>query len=152
MQLLDVIQMIGQSGLEASAPAELLLGTVTSTAPLEIAVDGSMAPLRGQVLYLTAAVVEKKIPLLAHGHVVGGLEHAHANSAGTTTKALEGGYGTSEALAGICCLENGAPLPVRGNYILLNRGLEEGDRVLLLRVRHGQRFVVLSRIFEQKEG
>lgn len=152
MQLLDVIQMIGQAGLEASSPAELCLGMVTSSAPLEITVDGSMAPLREQALYLTAAVVEKKIPILAHDHVVGGLEHAHSNSAGTTTKALEGGYRTTKALEGLSCVEHGKSLPVSGGWIFLNRGLEQGDRVLLLRVRHGQRFVVLSRIFEQKEG
>ena len=34
-------------------------------------------------------------------------------------------------------------------YIVLNRGLAAGDKVLLLRVMRGQQFVILSRIFER---
>lgn len=45
------------------------------------------------------------------------------------------------------CIENGAALPLEGGYAILNRGLEPGDRVLLLRVMAGQRFVVLSRVY-----
>ena len=46
------------------------------------------------------------------------------------------------------CWEDGKKLPVKDGFIILNRRLEEGDRVLLLRVQHGQKFIVLSRIFE----
>ena len=38
----------------------------------------------------------------------------------------------------------------QGRFYYLNRRLEEGDRVLLLRVQHGQKFIVLSRIFEEE--
>ena len=38
--------------------------------------------------------------------------------------------------------------PVEGGYIILNRGLEAGDKVLMLRVQNGQKFLVLSRVFE----
>ena len=47
-------------------------------------------------------------------------------------------------------LEDGKKLPVRDGYIILNRGLEAGDKVLLMRVMRGQQFVVLSRIFERR--
>ena len=50
----------------------------------------------------------------------------------------------------IACLEDGKKLPVRDGYIILNRGLEAGDKVLLMRVMRGQQFVVLSRIFERR--
>ena len=34
-------------------------------------------------------------------------------------------------------------------YIILNKKLETGDKVLLLRVCRGQQFIILSRIFER---
>ena len=157
-----------QENQAASQPAELKIGTVTRTAPLEISINPQMAPLRSGLLYLTSAVVERKIPVLAHSHTTqglahshttGGLGHTHALNGTGTDPALDGSYASSEALeqdsftssqalTELSCLENGAPLPVRDGYILLNRGLETGDRVLMLRVQHGQKFVVLSRLFE----
>lgn len=128
-QLKTTLQRMMQQSQEASQPAELFTGTVTSASPLEITVDTAMLPLRQPVLYLTANVVEKKIPLLSHTHELGGQK-------------------TEEALEDIAVLENGEALPVEGEYILINRALQAGDRVLLLRVQHGQKFIVLSRIYE----
>lgn len=167
--------------------ADMAVGTVTKAAPLEVTVRESMAPLPEQVLWRTAAVVEKKIPVLEHthttkgfrhSHTVTGLSHAHGlpnlshdhdTQEGTTGSALGGSrqteqgltssYPTSEALTpdsytsdqglrDIRCYEDGKPLPVEDGYIILNRGLAVGDKVLLLRVRRGEQFIILSRIFE----
>lgn len=149
MELIDALQQIVQQGAQALAPAELAVGTVTAADPLEISINPAMDTLRAPVLYLTAAVVEKKLPILAHTHQLTGLEHDHSNEGGTTTSALSGAYETAAALEGLACVEHGKPLPVRDGYLILNRGLEAGDQVLLLQVLHGQRFVVLSRVFEQ---
>ena len=65
-----------------------------------------------------------------------------------TSSAL-GGAASNGALGDVACLENGIPLPVEGGYIILNRGLAVEDKVLLLRVERGQRFLILSRIFEE---
>lgn len=129
MELKDALYQMMQQSQQASQPAELCTGTVTSASPLEITVDTAMQVLRQPVLYLTANVIEKKLPLLRHTHELGGQE-------------------TGEALEDIAALENGTALPVEGGYILLNRALQAGDRVLLLRVQHGQKFIVLSRIYE----
>lgn len=147
MELIDALQQIVQQGAKALSPVELTVGTVTAANPLEISVDPAMDALRAPVLYLTAAVMEKKIPVLAHTHQAVGLTHAHSNSGGTTTQGLTGSYETTAALEDIACIEAGKTLPVRDGYIILNRGLEEGDKVLLLEVMHGQKFVVLSRVF-----
>lgn len=128
MQLIDMMQQIAQQSQQASQPTELCTGTVVSATPLEITVDATMAPLRAPVIYLTSAVVEKKLPVLRHSHIADSMQ-------------------TSEALESISCLENGMPLPADAQYITLNRALQAGDKVLLLRVQHGQKFVVLSRIF-----
>lgn len=115
---------------------------------------------------------------LEHTHAVGGLSHAHTTADGSTGAALDGSYTSGSALAGsypsdqrltgsypttsalggvtsngalgnVACIENGVTLPVEGGYIILNRALAMGDKVLLLRVQNGQKFIVLSRIFEE---
>ena len=113
----------------------------------------------------------------AHSHTTGGLSHAHTLTEGQTGAALAGSYSSDEqlagtfssdqkltgtyttsgalgdvemqgALSGVVCIEHGQPLPVEDGYIILNRALETGDIVLLLRVEHGARYVILSRMFK----
>lgn len=129
MQLRDVLYQMMQESQDATQPTELRTGTVVSTSPLEITIDTAMAPLRAPILYLTSSVVEKKISTLQHTHTVDQTE-------------------TDEALQDVVCTENGTALPTDSQSITINRALEVGDRVLLLRVQHGQKFIVLSRIFE----
>lgn len=98
--------------------SDLAVGTVTGIDPLEVTIRESMAPLPQEVLWLTAAVIEKKIPVLGHEHItagfrhnhtVSGLDHAHEVSGlghthtvegGSTGEALGGSYGTGETLGG----------------------------------------------------
>ncbi len=131
MEMIDALHQVVQESYKACNPADMAMGTVAKTSPLEIRVNSAMAPLRAPVLVLTAAVVEKKLPVLGHSH---------------TTE--EGATGS--ALEGIGCMENGKPLPVERGYIILNRGLQAGDRVVLLKVQGGQRYIVLSRAYEVK--
>lgn len=170
MNLAEQLYRMMQANQQAMQPTDLAIGTVTAADPLSISINAAMEPLRREVLYLTAAVVEKKIPVLRHGHTISGLGHSHTvtglshthayeDGAKATGSALDGEYTTSsglgggsfpasEALADIVVLEDGEPLPVEGGDIIFNRALAEGDKVLLLRVQHGQKFIVLSRIFE----
>ena len=46
------------------------------------------------------------------------------------------------------CTENGVHLPASGGTVTINESLNVGDKVLLLRVMRGQRFIILSRVFE----
>lgn len=152
MELLDALQQIAQQSAAALSPAELVIGTVTAADPLEISIDPAMDTLRAPVLYLTAAVVEKKIPILTHTHQITGLGHSHSAPEGGTSTDLTGSYETASALAAIACTEHGKPLPVENGYIILNRALAAGDKVLLLQVLHGQKFIILSRVFEAEEA
>lgn len=168
MNLHDVLNQMIQENQAAGQPTELRVGTVVSASPLEISINPQMAPLRAGVLCLTSAVVEKKIPVLTHKHTMTGLGHTHTLSgidhthtlggsvtgsalSGSyqTSEAAQGSYDSSEALTDIACIEAGKPLPVENGYIILNRGLRKGDKVLLLRVQSGQKFIVLSRVFEE---
>lgn len=170
MSLLGVVQEISQQNTAAGHPTDYETGTVTSADPLEITINTAMAPLKAPVLILTESVVEKKIPVLehahntsgfAHTHQVSSLNHSHSYDAGTTGSALAGTYPTEESLSQdtytsderllegqMICYEHGKPLPVEDGYIILNRALEAGDQVLMLRVAHGQRYIILSRVFE----
>lgn len=139
-----------QKNSDAMQPTDLSIGTVTSASPLEITISTAMPPLPASVLYLTSAVVEKKMPMLEHTHKTGGLQHEHTIPSGSTGPALSGEFESSKELTSVAVMENGKPLPVKGGYIILNRGLETGDKVLLLRVQKGQKFIVLSRVFEKE--
>lgn len=166
MELIDVVQQIIQQSMGAAGLSDLQIGTVTSAPPLEITVDTLMQPLKAEVLYLTEPVVEKKIPVLTHLHTTKGfahrheittLEHTHTAKGDTTSEGLSGTYQTAEALSqnefdsdqrltNIVCYENGVALPVENGFIILNRALAVGDKVLLLRVQSGQKFIILSRV------
>lgn len=129
MELIQALQQIMQKNMQAMQLTNLVIGTVTAESPLEITSSTAMAPLRAGVLYLTEPVIEKKIPIL---------QHTHTTPDGATGSALES----------VVCQEDGKSLPVEGGYIILNRKLEVGDKVLMLRVQNGQKFIVLSRVFE----
>ena len=157
MNLASVLHQMMQDSMSAAQLTDLKVGTVAAVDPLEITINAAMAPLQAGVLYLTAAVVERKIPILTHFHEIpaGTLSHNHSGEVGQDLSSVyqtgsslvsQGASGTQEE--NIVCYENGQPLPVEDGYIILNRGLQVGDKVLLLRVQQGQRFVVLSRVME----
>ena len=150
MELIDVLQKICQTNYKAMAPTELVIGTVVSAAPLQITINTAMAPLEASVLYLTSAVMPKTLSSLKHTHEVEGLEHLHTINNEETDKALGETYETTEALPNeeVIWTEHGVPLENTEAGITLNRGLIAGDKVLLLRVQQGQKFVVLSRVYE----
>ncbi|WP_297234004.1 DUF2577 family protein [uncultured Flavonifractor sp.] len=160
MNLAETIYMMNQKSQKASQLTDLKIGTVTAVDPLEITINTAMAPLKAGVLLLTESVIEKKIPVLTHKHYISTLNHTHTAPEGATGPALTGSYLGEESLVSegfnavlqdqdIVCWENGQPLPIEDGFIILNRALEVGDKVLLLRVQNGQRFIILSRVFEE---
>ena len=162
MSLLQTLQMIADQQQGASQPTDLSTGMVTAVNPLEITRDVHQQALRQEVLYLTESVVEKKTPVLAHNHWINTLGHSHTCPDGTTSTDLSDryrtepyslvseGFDSTEQAQDIVCWEHGKQLPVEDGFIILNRKLEVGDKVLLLSVARGQKFIVLSRIFEHE--
>lgn len=171
MDMIDILHQITESSMQGYGLSDLAIGTVTSEKPLEVKIRENMAPIPEAALLLTAAVIEKKIPVLKHEHITAGfrhdhalpdLSHSHSTEEGETGTAMDSPFHTESALdqdaftsnrrlQDIKCYERGSPLPVEGGYIILNKKLETGDKVLLLRVMRGQQFIILSRVFE-KEG
>lgn len=144
MELADVLRQMSEEGMNAAQLTDLRIGTVASADPLQIICNPAMPPLEAGVLYLTSAVTERKIPVLFHNHTIsaGKTETAEAHVHDIPEK--ETGF----SLDNLSVLENGRPLPVKDGYIILNRGLEAGDKVLMLRVMRGQRYIVLSHVME----
>lgn len=139
MELAEVIYKMVDDKLKGSQLADLQIGTVTAAAPLEIVIDTTMAALRSPILYLTEAVIEKKIPILEHKHIVEISDTYTGGGSATCSKEL--------LQSQIIAQENGRQLPVENGYIILNEALKAGDKVLLLRVQGGQKFIVLSRVY-----
>lgn len=163
MSLAGTLYEMMQCSAKASQPTALKTGTVTAVDPLEITINTSMAPLKAETLLLTEAVVEKKIPVLTHKHYIKTLTHSHPAPGGETGQALTGSYLGEDSLVSegfnpvlqdqnIVCWEHGKELPIEDGFIILNRKLEVGDKVLLLRVEAGKRFIVLSRVFDIEGG
>ncbi len=170
MDLIDVLHQDMQRAMDAYGMTDLVIGTVTKVDPLEVKDREEVQPIPQEALRLTAAVIEKKIPILTHkhitagfrhGHTVSGLGHSHTTEDGSTGAALESEVQTGEGLEQdkftsderldkIVCYEDGKPLPVEDGYIILNRALAVGDKVLMLRVARGQQYIILSRVFERE--
>ena len=161
MNLAETLYKMMQDSMKAGQLTDFVSGTVTSEAPLEITCDATMQVLKATVLILTEPVIEKKIPVLTHKHYISTLTHTHTCPTGATSPGLTGRYLGEDSLVSerasttlqqedIVCYENGQPLPIEDGYIILNRKLEQDDKVVMLRVNAGQRFIVLSRVFEQE--
>ena len=161
MNLAETLYKMMQDSMKAGQLTDFVSGTVTSENPLEITCDATMQVLKASVLILTEPVMEKKIPVLTHKHYISTLTHTHTCPTGATSPGLTGRYLGEDSLVSegasatlqqedIVCYENGKALPIEDGYIILNRKLEQDDKVVMLRVNAGQRFIVLSRVFEQE--
>lgn len=117
MELIDVIQKMIIEHNANANLTDLAIGTVKQADPLQITLINSTLMIPSSVLYLTESVIEKKIPSTAF--------------VDPETK----------------CLENGRPIQSQNGYVVTNRGLQTGDKVIMLRVMGGQGFIVLSRVF-----
>lgn len=154
-ELIDTLQKITGSYLKEMGLTDMVIGTVSKLEPLEIILEGTMLPIPAEVILKTSSVIEKNIILNGHTHIQNTLSHSHSytdsDDGSATTKetgaALTGSYVSTLEIENMICVENGVNLPVNGNVVTINRGLLMGDKVLLLRVLDGQKFIILSRIF-----
>lgn len=140
---------------------DYVVGTVTSTEPLEVTLVNTMIPLPQEVLVLTANVIEKKVRVHGHIHQIVSLPHTHGyfdsdtgqGASGSrdriTESALNGSYPTVIQIENLEFIEHGEHLAIEedGALVTVNRALRVGDEVVMLRVLDGQKFIILSRVF-----
>lgn len=115
--LIEVLNQIVQNNNEASKPTELQIGTVETVSPLSIRISMDMAALPEAVLLLTDAVTARSEDVTASASFAALLTAANISLA-------EG--------------------DVIGK-VEVEKGLEVGDKVVLLRVLKGQKYIVLSK-------
>jgi len=110
-----------ETGVDAGKPVALTTGLVTASSPdpLEISLDQKLI-LTADFLIVPESLMQYELEL-RHFH-----SYSDSNGSGTVTKTTD------------------AALPEEP--IIIRRGLEVGDRVLLLRVQGGQKFVVFDRM------
>lgn len=164
--LLQTIQSIAINAVAASNPASLCYGVVTSAKPLKIRLDESSLEISDAAVMLTESVVERKITIDKHNHTIGSAlvshQHYYVNAAGAPTAttaieptpALTAEDAVNNTVLGVHFSEFGQDLTGKqvesdsGKVtITMTRALEKDDKVLMLRLMGGQKFVVLSRIF-----
>lgn len=166
--LLTTIQSIAVNAVNSTKPMEYCFGTVTNADPLSIRLNDTTLEISGNSILLTEPVVEKKITIEKHTHEIGSTIASHTHSvSGTCTQAGEvTGVAAAtqsfnaktkivDTVLNCKCTEFGTDLPTDpGNdkiVFTLNRALEKDDKVIMLRVSAGQRFIVLSRIFTRSD-
>lgn len=118
MAMLDIIKKAGIGAVNASNPVNLLFGTVTKANPLEVNVDQRFT-LTEDFLVVTEQLTAYEIDL-KHDHA-----YEDATDTGSLTKTTE---------------------PALPEKIVIRKGLEAGDQVVLLRMQGGQSYIVLDRV------
>lgn len=124
MNLVEVIKQIAVEANEAGKPMQITYGQVVSAAPLAIKIEQKLT-LPAEFFKLTKAVTDHYVDMTVN-HVTG--ERA-------------GGAGYGEFAA------HNHAYSGRKKFLVHN-GLKVGEKVILLRVQGGQRYIVLDRVFD----
>lgn len=164
--LLTVIQNIAVNAVRATIPVQYCYGTITNDNPLSIRINDGTIEITGESILLTEPVVEKKITIQKHTHKIGSTLAGHKHMftytdtgtpvTSTTNPSTDINTDTTiiDTILDAVCTEHGVDLPTDSNseriVITTNRALEKDDKVLMMRVSAGQKFIVLSRIFDHE--
>ncbi|GKU79851.1 DUF2577 domain-containing protein [Paenibacillus sp. L3-i20] len=117
--LLSTIKNAARDAIEASNPVNLLMGVIKSEDPLEVTVDQRFT--LGADFLIVPESLTRLVLDLRHTH-----QYTDSSDSGTANK------------------NTTAALPVEP--FVIRRGLEKGDKVLLLRIQGGQKFLVMDRV------
>lgn len=120
--MIEQIKLIVSNMLENMKLTDYVFGEVTSISPLKIRLDQKLE-LPESVLILTFPVRELKINL-AH-------KHQYLNGEATSITQIESPEDSDIS---------------NFNEVIIVEGLKIGDKVTLLRVEKGQKYIVLSKV------
>lgn len=152
--MIEVIRNIIDEQMNAYGLTDLAIGTVVSISPLKIKLTDRITLNENQIL-LTEFVLEKSLKLIhkhdvedvkissyTHSHKVEGAtqkekEHSHKIDLNTMTD-------THSHDAEITIKDN------LGAKIIIQEGLKNGDKVIMMRTEQGQKYVVLSKVRDKK--
>lgn len=120
MNLTNLIKTAARQAVDASNPVHILFGEVTSIDPLEVNVDQRFN-LTADFLVVPESLTRYEVDL-SHSH-----SYQDNNGSGDTTR-------TSE----VALVE---PIVIRA-------GLQIGDKLILIRVQGGQKYVIFDKVGE----
>ncbi|RXZ84909.1 DUF2577 domain-containing protein [Paenibacillaceae bacterium] len=120
-KLLGTIKQAGAGAVDAAGPVAIVFGVVEEASPLAVRVDQRFKLTR-EFLIVPESLVHFELAL-AHTHEYGG-EGGGGTATGTTAPALP------------------------AEPVVIRRGLEVGDKLLLLRMQGGQKYIILDRVVE----
>lgn len=148
MSISGAIKEITQNVIKTSDLTDLSIGTVMSTNPLEISISPDMPNIPAAALLLTDSVIEKKFVIQPHIHQLPNLSHLHTTPNGNSGVSLGGTLYTNNAVQWGTFYNNNVEQDIdeANNTIYLNKGLQVGNRVLMLKIMGGQNYLVLSKI------
>ena len=118
MALVNLIKQASMGAFESSNPVAVLFGTVVKAKPLEVNVEQRFT-LTEDFLIVPERLIHFEI-YPRHSH-----EYTDTTPVGQVTR------DTEEALP---------------DKIVIRKGLEPGDRVILLRIQGGQKYLLLDRV------
>ncbi|MEK3722318.1 DUF2577 domain-containing protein [Paenibacillus sp. FSL H8-0034] len=119
--MLEIMKSTSIGVIQAGYPASIFTGKVIQLNPLEVTLDPQRDPLTEDFLLVPESMTHYEIDL-KHLHT-----YLDASDSGDTTRSTE------ETLQ---------------EPIVIRRGLEINDVVLLLRVQGGQQYVILDRVVQ----
>lgn len=156
--LLNTIQQIAVQAVQANNPISFLYGTIKKVNPLAIEVGDNGLVIPEKALILCEPVIEKKIVIKKHNHAIGSAlkDHTHVvPSAGTskTSDTLINAKVDDTVIDAYCWeFKDDNKLPYEPDddkiVVTINKALEVGEKVVMLKVCSGQEFIVLSRMYD----
>lgn len=126
MNMIEIMKQAAADAIQQGKPVNVLFGTVQSVSPLRITIDQKL-PLEAGDLILTSLVKDRQTRI-SFNHP--GIKNIVKNYS------MDDIPGTDYKLA--------FQQPVQ-NEVTLHDGLKMGERVILLRVQGGQKYIVLDR-------
>lgn len=166
--LLNTIQQIAVQAVQANNPISFLYGTVKKVNPLaiEIGDNGLVIPEEG--LILCEPVIEKKLTIKKHNHTIGSalVDHTHSvsgkagkypfNTTSEASSGLNAKTTVDDTVIDAYCqefkMDDEHKLPAVPDddkiVVTINKALEVGEKVVMLKVCSGQEFIVLSRMYD----
>lgn len=150
--LLKIIKQAAINAVNASKPVNIVFGTVISTSPLQIQIEQKLTLGKEQLVvakHLTNYPVTMNVYMdtdnktvsfdFSHSHNVKNLEttevenHKHKVSGSTDEKTLSGSKSHKHNISG-------------DFNVIIKNGLMVGEKVILVRMQEGQKYIVLDRI------
>ncbi|MGP1598974.1 DUF2577 domain-containing protein [Peptoanaerobacter stomatis] len=152
--MIEVIRNIIDEQMNSYGLSDLAIGTVVSINPLKIKLTDRITLNENQIL-LTEFVLEKSLKLI-HKHGIESVKissytHSHKID-GATEKAQEHTH-SLDLITKTDTHSHKADITIKDNLgekIIIQEGLKNGDKVIMLKTEQGQKYVVLSKVRDKK--